>query len=464
MFVSYGQMDGTAINWEAYGSWSYINLAIWILLILAPVLIGIFCRNKKGFSSVIKGISLGIIGVQCITLLTVGLTNDISKDQDYYVARDDQMLNLSKEKNIVVMLFDAYQASYFRQTIEDIPEADQILENFVFFENAAGTSRWSEEGSATILTGHQLLAELPFRENIDYIYNQSQFLPLLKKNHYDVRYYVQSNLVSPTLDGVIQNIVKREQEIAPSFSFSKVMLQITAFRYMPHVLKPYFWFSYNDIENLKAVDTKDEKETEFIMADQKFNQEILDGELASENKNKTYRFYYFKGVHTPYNMNADCEYVEYDGDINIVDYVKDIHENDMIYQQSLGCIRIIANFIQALKDEGIYDQTDIVITADHGWENRYNPLLLVKSKDTAGPFKISRAPVSYIEDFEPTILSLIDESYQEKKTVFDYEEGEERRRYFYVYDINIADRSYNERVKYYTDTLNPPRISDFQPC
>ena len=182
--------------------------------------------------------------MQCVTLVTLGLTTDLSKDQDYYVAKDKYMLDFSKEKNIVVMLFDAFQSSYFQQAIEDIPEAQEIFENFVFFDNATGTSLFSEEGSATILTGNQLRPDLTFSENIDYIYSESSFLPELKKQNFDVRYYMQTKMVSGSADKIIKNIVKEGQETDISYPIFQMMNRITSFCYMPHIIKQYFWFSY----------------------------------------------------------------------------------------------------------------------------------------------------------------------------------------------------------------------------
>lgn len=450
LFIDYGEMDGTTINWNAYGSWPYVNLIIWIILILVPIIASFKISNKKLFNKITLGISLLILGMQCVTLVTLGLTTDLSKDQDYYVAKDKYMLDFSKEKNIVVMLFDAFQSSYFQQAIEDIPEAQEIFENFVFFDNATGTSLFSEEGSATILTGNQLRPDLTFSENIDYIYSESSFLPELKKQNFDVRYYMQTKMVSGSADKIIKNIVKEGQETDISYPIFQMMNRITSFCYMPHIIKQYFWFSYQDVEELKKISKDNNGRTEFVAADHVFNQEILNGKMTSKSNQKTYRMYYFKGVHPPYNLDVNGDLIEYNGETAVIDYVEDIHDNQMIYQQTIGSIRIMENFIRALKDEGIYDQTDIIITADHGWENRYNPILLMKTKDTVGDFRVSHAPVSYVSDFVPTIRSVINESYQEEKTVFDYTEEEERARRFYIYFVNKSDRSYYGRDTYVT--------------
>ncbi len=438
MFVSYGQMDGTAIDWAGYGAWPYINGAIWIALILASVILAVRFKDKPIYQKAVRYISLGLVAIQCLTLATLLFTTDLSQfKRNYYVARDEQMLDLSTQHNVIVMLFDGYQTSYFQQVLQDIPEAEDVFDGFVFFDNAVGTSLYSQEGSATIFTGKQLeQTGISYRENVDDVYTRSEFFPALSREGYDARYYEVTENVSSEAAPVIKNIVIEEPEGVSAAEVVKTMGQITAFRYMPHILKPYFWFSYTDIEDVKPAD-------EFGANDSLFNQEILAGKLRASMDENVYRVYYFKGVHPPYDLDENGDHIQYEGETYILEDVVDIHDNEKMYRQAKGSVRIMMNFIQALKEAGVYDNTDIVITADHGWQNRYNPLLLIKRQHTTGKLEVSHAPVSYIEDFEPTILSMIDPSYAGKKTVFDYREGEERRRPFYLYDFN-SDRSYNE--------------------
>ena len=225
------------------------------------------------------------------------------------------------------------------------------------------------------------------------------------------------------------------------------MLKITAFKYMPHNLKEIFWYSYDEID--KAGTPKNTNET--VTGDIAFNQDVLADKITATMKQNAYRVYYFKGVHPPYDMSRDVEPAKYEGDNYVVNYVENIQEDEMLEEQAFGCIRIITNFIEALKEKGLYDQTTIIIPADHGWENRYNPMLLIKPANSTGPYQVSHAPVSYIEDFAPTVLSIIGDKYTTQKTVFDYSEDEIRTRFFYVYDgINTLDRSYTKLEIYST--------------
>lgn len=457
MFVDYGVMDGAAIDWTSYGSWSYINIGIWLVIILLPFAFSLFIKNKDSFKLILRCISLGIVGIECITLCILILTTSLPNN-NYYVAKDDKMFELSTSDNIVVMLFDAFQSSYFQEAIDEIPGARDVFDGFVFYDSAVGTSLFTQESSATILTGKQFRVDLPFDENLDYIYNESEFLPLLAEKKYDVRYYESTEMVSPIAAPIIKNIVMEKPRPSSVYDLTKMINRITAFRYMPHFLKNDFWFSYNDIEKLQS---NNMEYSEFVNSDYTFNQNILDGKLTASNEDKVYRMYYFKGVHPPYDLNENAEHVTYGSEeaFSTV-WFGSISDSEMLHQQALGSVRIMMNYIQELKDLGVYDETFIVIAADHGWANRYNPILLIKQRNSSGGMQTSHAPISFIEDFGPTIMRAIDPDYQGAKTVFDYTEEDERERYYYIYDFNIADRSYNA-LDIYAIRKNPVIGSNF---
>ena len=438
MQLDYGEMDGRAIDWSGFGSWGLINGVVWLVILAVPVVLSYVLKNKKLYRPIINYVSYGLVAMQCITLVVILFTTDLEKNA-VYLEKDAEMYQLSSEKNVVVMLFDAFQASYFEQAIEELPEAKETFEGFTFFDNAVGTSLFSEEGGATVFAGEQMQADKNLVENVQYIYEESELFPALVQEDYDIRYYINSKMVSPDMIGTIQNL-KSDTTGVNSFDLMKLMLKITAFRYMPHDLKQNFWFSYEEINALN----QSEEASKFAAGnDFLFYEDITSGAVTADLEKKAYRVYYFKGVHPPYNMTENVEYIDY-GDIkNDITYFEDIRDNEMLYEQTLGSVQIMMEFVRELKEQGVYDQTTILITADHGWENRYNPMLLIKPENSTGDFVISHAPVSYIEDFVPTVLNAVGEQYTDQKTVFDYQEGEVRYRKFYIYDnINAADRSY----------------------
>ena len=78
--------------------------------------------------------------------------------------------------------------------------------------------------------------------------------------------------------------------------------------------------------------------------------------------------------------------------------------------ESIYLINIIHKYIKQLQDYGIYENTSIIITSDHGKHNESSPeiagtpiLLIKKFNETYNHMQISNAPV-YHEDIQATIL------------------------------------------------------------
>ena len=94
---------------------------------------------------------------------------------------------------------------------------------------------------------------------------------------------------------------------------------------------------------------------------------------------------------------------------------------------------IVSTFLQALKDAGVYDNSAIILMADHGYGydrdiellGRLNPLLAVKGIDEHHSFRISKSPICY-EDLQICYQRLINGS--ESEASFDAKEGDVRRR------------------------------------
>ena len=105
---------------------------------------------------------------------------------------------------------------------------------------------------------------------------------------------------------------------------------------------------------------------------------------------------------------------------------------------------VLNRYLQELKDAGVYDNTAIVVMADHGygiyWNNgflgRSNPLLAVKGIGERHAMAVSEAPISY-EDLQTAYARLMDG--MASAQVFDAQEGESRSRRFLLYNYLHED-------------------------
>ena len=103
-------------------------------------------------------------------------------------------------------------------------------------------------------------------------------------------------------------------------------------------------------------------------------------------------------------------------------------DNSTLDQQAKGSMKIVEEYIKQLKELGQYDNTTIIITADHGYwyfidrplEETTSPYMLVKPAQSAEldaePFKVSTAPVSHM-DFPATVLKAMGAEQRDRKSV-----------------------------------------------
>lgn len=143
------------------------------------------------------------------------------------------------------------------------------------------------------------------------------------------------------------------------------------------------------------------------------------------------------------------------------------------FEQTIGVVKMYTKLITALKEAGVYDNTTIIFTADHGWDIRANPCLLIKPFNSNGKLNISNAPVSMIADYLPTLEYFITGRKDYGNTIYELQEEMDRDRLLYIYDINSSDRTYNSRKElHYSSnsfsktvlnrTLSPSDIESFK--
>lgn len=165
---------------------------------------------------------------------------------------------------------------------------------------------------------------------------------------------------------------------------------------------------------------------------------------------KTYRMIHLEGAHPPYSISESTELVT-DGSGNAI-------------IASKGALNIVYEYIGQLKKMGTYDDSTIVVMADHGAPHTgiSNPLLLVKPRGSTGELRISSAPVCQA-DVIPTVLSDLGLNQEEKfgRSVYEILEGENRDRSFLYYKWSDSDSSWQfERLPELSEYKVGPQGND----
>ena len=99
---------------------SIINTILWLLCLAAPFIL--YVLLPKRFGQIIKSVSVFIVLIQVITLGTLFLTTDLSRDETETYLTDEGKFQLSNKNNIVVFVLDASDSSTFRELLEQQPD------------------------------------------------------------------------------------------------------------------------------------------------------------------------------------------------------------------------------------------------------------------------------------------------------------------------------------------------------
>ena len=124
------------------------------------------------------------------------------------------------------------------------------------------------------------------------------------------------------------------------------LLRLSAYRYAPMSLKPFFWedTNYYNEDIFRPSNTSAYQFDDAGYAPG-FTTATAQGESGS------FKLYHFYGSHSPYTMNADGTASQ---------------ETTSVKAQTMGSFRNLMAAFAQMKQLGIYEDATIIITADHG--------------------------------------------------------------------------------------------------
>lgn len=442
IFVDYGEMDGTMIDWSKYKIWGVVDTIIWVAVFVIIIILSV--KNKSTIK-IISFVFLGLLAVEVVTLCVLAISNIGGTYKANYTIQGGDEFRLSKDKdNIVIICADGFDGTDFIPVLEEEPELRASFDGFTFFRDTAGTSLYSEESGINLLTGNQFEVGPSFKDNVDRTYMESDLYEVLEKNGFETYLYVPEKMVSPLVKDQIMNFSESELVVNDYITAFDVIYKMVGFRYFPHFLKKNVWYSTMDLTKFQGKGEIEGKRGRLYS-----NYEVYDylqeNGVTTDRTSKIYQFFWIQGPHEPANTDRYCHKTAQTTDMDAEGF------KNAQFEQTIGVVRLFSEIVKKMKDAGVYDNTAIIFTADHGWDIRTNPLFLIKPYDTHGELKVSDAPLSMIEDYVPTIEKLASHSNDVSGTVFSVSEYQVRKRLVYVYDINPSNRTYNSRSELWID-------------
>lgn len=418
--ADYGILNGKEIDWEKYGQYGAVSILIFIIPFMVSILI-IKIKGENLYKKFTKVISICLILIQTVTLITLFFTVNISNKENEKSLSNSNLLQISNNKNILLICLDSFDSYDYKQLLEESDEYE--LDDFVYYQNTAGAYPSTVAAIPHILTGKWYDNTMIKDKYLEEAYRDTPLYRALQQKNYSIGIYTDNIYVSDEIKDYIENAKKIDYIPRSYLQLSKKIYTLAAFKYVPSQLKRIFWFYPGEFTKMKAMKSG-VNFGPYSGDTQEFYQDLLNKRIeVSKDTGNSFKFYHIEGTHSPYTFGEDLTDIE---DATVIDEAK-------------GNIKLLKEFITQLKTGGIYDNTAIIVLADHGhYDYCNNPLLLIKDFGSNKLFQTSDAPISY-EDLVPTMYYWIT---GEKKndTIFDVAEEQERIRRFFWYSWTVDSK------------------------
>lgn len=380
---NYGLLNGSKIDWQKYTGYAVCSIVLNVLMIIAIILMAKYGREYIFLIS--NYVCIGLFLLQIVTIGVLFIKKDsVEIDTQQIVSTKKDMLNLSEENNIIIFVFDAFDSSYLQELLnsDEKEKYENILQDFTYYPDTLGAYPTTKGSMPMILTGEWFENDIKYDDYIQQAYNKTNIYPLLKNNKYSIGVYTEDLFIANDCDTFI-NLEYGRYKISDYSLFAQKMYKLVFFNYMPHQLKKIFWIDTAEFDTLKSL--KGSEET-FSWDQLDFYDFFCKKGIVINDPQKSFRLYHISGPHEPYTFDESLKYVknkEYDA----IDEVK-------------GCIELLRQFEEQLKNAEVYDNTTIIIMADHGYLGSWtsmnqNPIFMIKNKDESHNFRISDKEMSW---------------------------------------------------------------------
>jgi len=440
-YMFFGNLTGTVSPILTFDGGLSIDMKIGVLSLIVAVVLAIvlwscwkYRRFWQSFLSILI-LSLLVLGIRDVYQADKEL-----KDMDYIQSLAGQegakevepILTLSKtEKNVVVFMVDRAISDYFPYILAEKPELKEQFSGFVYYPNTVSFGQYTIYASAAIFGGYEYMPDrMNARDDMPAVEKQNEALKVLPVLFRDMDYDV--TICDPPLAGYQEisdlsiysrypdmkthitmgtyvdeedKFVKRLQDSQERNFFCYSLLKATPVLLQPilydegayfesaknNTQSPAFLESYSVLNNLSGLtDIKEDSVGGFVMINNETPHEpcllqMPDYVPADSVNNGAYE--------DSSRFTLDGRTMRMDNSYQLEHY----HVNMATYLQ-------IGKWLDYLKENSVYDNTRIIIVADHGRTlGQFDDLQITPELDVQGYH-----PILLVKDFNAKEFGISD--------------------------------------------------------
>ena len=437
--ISYGSgvLDGSEIVWKDYTTYGALDSAMWAACLALPF--AFYMVFKKQWRHILMFTAVFFMLLQAEGLTFVIYQNQNTLDKMSHEVTKEGIYELSQNHNTLVFVVGSMDYEYWAKYKQNHPEITQELVGFTDYNNTLASGAGSMISFPAMITGDVYKKDIKYSSFIDEMWEDDNVFTLYDQNDVDARIFCDEMYFSNDASGMVKNITSTVTDSDAYANISSTMYKFTLYNCMPHYLKKWFWMNGSEFSTYSGNSTYDPSNDGQFFSEYEKNL----GYSYTDEYDQAVRIYYLQGAQAPYRLTADGERSSSSTSL------------DEVIEGSLSSI---FDMIGDLKEDGMYVNTEIIITGDNGEKNLcQHPMLLYKPRSANREYTESEASVSLF-DLPSTLASSVSgryHGYGSGKTFKDVENlSDERIRYFYLNAGSNAD----SRVEQYKSST---KASDY---
>ncbi len=374
----YGILDGST-DLSKLKLQGFISTITWIICILIGVLLSkkiITLVKPVIFIIIISQLSLIIPSVINATNVKSNMAtkDDIGENKEVYLTVEDMknhrdMFNFSKDKNIIYIILDTFDYKIFEKLLNE-DKIKKAFKDFTIYSNYSTVIQYTDLSVLSQFAGKVYDNSIPIKEMIKESFTSGYSAPeVLKDNGWSNKVYTKYAYYhyhhTPKL---YDSAYKVSNTNSSDFNLNKVneIIDASYFKYMPHFLKGNFLVNESHIE------------WDFWFLDF-----VRNKQFKNQSEKPVFFTVQLHAFHGPYVV---------DKDLNVV-------ESSNINDQGYASLMMVNEFLDKLKESGVYDNSLIIITGDHGlFAHRNHVALMVKDVNSRNDsYKLEDYPTSQVD-------------------------------------------------------------------
>lgn len=442
------QLDLLGLNPEGYqvGKGAAVgNLCIWILVIAAVMVLALV--KKEIWRKAVKYASAFLLCIQAVALVSLLVTaRDEAyhhKTQEWHLSGEDQYVVSAKE-NVILIILDYFSNQSLLTVQSQYPDVMDCLHDFTYYNNTDCNYYGTFPSITHMLTGKKVDASIPVNEWCSNVWTDPDtlsFYEKLREENYVINLYTpDTHHICGTNDPEIlsacfSNVTDSAREADVFYKrLFKTMTKMSCYRMMPEILKNAF---YTDGSEYADIITYKENVINHNNSD--FYRDLSEKRLTVDERSNYFIIQHLLGTHE-YTTTPECTQT-YNGTLE--DTVR-------------GCMVMVEEYLNQLREIDAYDNSTIIITADHGDMVDSQVIFYIKEPgEQHEEARETNAPIS-LHELRPTIAQAagMDASLF-GQTIYEFSENEQRQREVWVRD---SDTRYTIVQNYAEDRIGYANI------